>query len=244
MIWLLLGFESTWGQLKVYQDHIFQILSGQITLYQVDQLSKQFYGADNHWSAPVIYGIAFWYLSIHLESVGIKKSLNFISTTILTLMNVGIFETFWNRSYAYFQNQPWAISLSYKQGTNIMMFSLWIIIGALTLVYLYAEGYRFKITRFKLLMCVAAIALCVLWITYPGPVKHIEVYTDWGIWTNTDFFPQTFYAVDLANDGIALGFPFFVEDYWIHFLNTLCKVVVTGAILGLFMVGPRIYDKD
>jgi hypothetical protein len=236
--WFALGFDSTWGQLNVFWQDLPKFLTGSMTLEQIREASMYYYGIDNHFSAPVIYGIAFVILSYHFEKVGIHKSMNFLCSAILSLMNIGIFETMWNRSYAYFQNQPWAITFAPKQWTNLFSFYSWTAVGILTLLYLYTCRYKIEMNWKKWIVVFSAIGLWLLWIFYPVPAAHITVQTDWGPWTSSNMFPQTFYAVHLHNDGIAAGYPFYVPDYWVHMLNTLCKVVTTGAIMVICMMVP------
>jgi hypothetical protein len=230
------GVDSTWDQCKIYWDLLPQLFSGQMNLAQVHQASLVYYGVSSHWTAPIFYGLAFIILSNHLEGIGITKSYNFFMTTSLTLGNIGVFELAWNYLYSRLQNQPWTFSLQWRQGFNISCFSTFVFVGAMALLYLYADGYRVNVTPRKLAAAGIALGLWVLWVFYPAPVTQINVQTPWGPWTNGAMFPQTFYAVDIFDDGMSFGKAFYAPDYWVHFLNTACKAATVAALLNVGMV--------
>jgi len=241
LLWGILGFDSTMEQVTPFTENILELLTGKVSLDSLFAQSRALYGIGNHWSAPVIYGFAFIFLSLHLESVGIVKSYNFVATTILSLANIGVFETFWNRTFAYFQNQPWTISFAWKQGSNTIQFFGWIVLGILTLLYLISDGYRLTISRKFIILLTLSIMICTFWIYYPYPTQQLSVQTTTGTWTSTPYFPQTMYTIDIdPTDNIAVGVPHFVENNLVHFTNTLAKVLVSGTILSICMVKRRI----
>jgi len=234
--WVLFGFDSTWAMMLPYAENALPLLLGQISLAEVKQQSQRYYGTGQHFSAPVIYGTAFIILSLYLERIGIKKSLNFFTTTSFSLMNIGVCEWIYNLLYANLQNQPWTIHFRWKQVTNLTFFTLFIIVGLLTFLYLYTEGYHPNLSKVTALLFVISIEMWGLWVFYPFPIGYITVETTTGTWTNTPFFPQTMYAVDIdPTDGIAVGVPYFVENNLLHTVNLLTKITMTVAILSLCM---------
>lgn len=244
LFWLIFGFDSTWEQLNPLFDALFQNpLKASVDVFNPSSLlrfeMRSFYGMGDHWSAPVIYGIAFIVLSIHLERGGLANSRNFFITTSLSLMNIGIFEIMWNLFYSVFQNQPWAFTFRPKQLFNLGFFVSFIFIGLLSALILYDWGYRIKFTKLKTILTILSVVLLLLWIFYPFPIEHITVQTDWGPWTNSNKFPQTYYVVDVTDDGYASGIPNWVENNPLHLLNTVCKIVMTGTILGFCMVEKK-----
>ncbi len=240
-IWFAVAFQfdGTWDQLKIYWDLFPQLLNGSMSLYEVHQASLVYYGVSSHWTAPIFYGLAFIMLSNHLEGLGITKSYNFFMTTSLTLGNIGVFELAWNKLYSVLQNQPWTFTLQWRQGFNISCFLTFVFVGALALLYLYADGYRVHMTPRKWASIGIALGLWVLWVFYPAPVQSLTVDTPWGAWSSGTLFPQTFYAVDIFDDGMAFGKAYHVPDFWVHFLNTACKAATVAALLNIGMVKKK-----
>jgi len=233
--WAYFGFDSTWSQLLPYQEALSSGTLSLSTLPLLREQSKAYYGMGNHFSAPVIYGLAFIALSNYFERVGIRGSKNFAMSTGMSLANIGIFELMWNSSYAIFQGQTWAITFKWKQVTNLSCFVAFVVLGSLCALYLFTEGFKIVLSRrATALLALTAVMWC-LWILYPFPVERLTVETTAGTWTSSSRFPQTYYAVDVApGDSIAIGEPHWVENNLVHFVNTLTKVVQTGAILELF----------
>ena len=243
--WAIFGFDSCWSQFKPFMEYFGSIfiknplgeLRNGIPFAQLWEDSRFYYGMGNHFSAPVIYGLAFVYLSFYLEKVGIKKSLNFCATTALSLMSIGIFELMWNSFYAHFHGQIWVITFKWKQIGNLVFFIGFAFIGLLVLLYLSIEGYRPNLSKTSLILFLLTIGCWVFWINYPFPVGHITVDTTAGQWTNSNMFPQTYYAVDSdPTDGVAIGEPNWVENDAIHFVNTFTKVVQTLFVLNVCKV--------
>lgn len=238
--WCVFGFDSTWSMLLPFGENWVGLLLGTVSFASVWELSREFYGIGNHFSAPVIYGIAFVALSRYFETVGIRKSLNFCSTTALSLFSVGVFEIMWNSGYAFFHGQTWVITFQWKQITNLLAFLGFITIGLLVFVYLALEGYRPNLGKRSLVLFLLTVGCWGFWIYYPFPVGHITVETSTGPWTNGDLFPQTYYCVDIRpDDGVAIGVPNYVEDNVVHFVNTFTKVVQTMFLLSVSMVRKK-----
>ena len=235
--WAIFGWDSTWGQLKPF---IEWLLNPSKPLSEVWAESRRYYGIGNHFSAPVIYGTAWILLSLYFEGRGIKRSANFILTSALSLMNIGIFEWLWNSCYAYFQHQPWVITFAWKQVTNLYNFTAFIIVGVLAILTLYLDGYKPRLDKWTLVLTLIALGFWILWIYYPFPVQQISAETSTGTWTSNRLFPQTMYAVDLdPTDGVAIGHPYYVSNDLLHGVNVFAKIFTSAAILRFCMVVRR-----
>jgi hypothetical protein len=248
IVWMFFGFDSTWSQTKPFLDYfagpffvdmvtqpIQTVQSLPNTIWHLYLDSRYYYGMGNHFSAPVIYGSAFLSLSLYFEDkLGWVKSHNFCTTTALSLMNIGLFEWFWNLNYAFWQGQWWTVTFKWKQVTNLIMFTIFIVIGILTILYEIPDGYRLNTsTRTKFLFLLTGIMI-IFWVFYPLPVDDLTIETSTGTWSNTNRFPQTFYAVDVdPTDDIAIGVPNYVENDIIHFINTFTKITFTWSFLSL-----------
>jgi len=242
--WVVFGFDSCWSQLKPFIEYFSIFIKNPVTelrngipFTELWTESRAYYGIGNHFSAPVIYGLAFIYLSLYFEKIGIKKSLNFCATTALSLMSIGIFELMWNSAYAYFHGQIWVITFQWKQVANLCAFMGFVTIGLLVLIYLRLEGYRPNFSKLSLSLLLLTVVCWTFWINYPLAVGHITLDTTVGPWTNSNKFPQTYYAVDVVpDDNIAIGEPNWVQNDMIHFVNTFTKVIQTIFILNVCMV--------
>lgn len=238
--WIVFGFDSTWSMVTPFIDNFLLIITGKISLRSVWDLSQTYYGIGNHFSAPVIYGLAFISLSRYFETIGIKKSLNFCTTTALSLMSIGIFEIMWNSCFAYFQGQIWVITFQWKQITNLCAFIGFITIGLLVILYLVLWDCRPNFSKRSLILLLLTIGCWAFWINYPLTVGYITVDTSMGPWTNSDMFPQTYYCVDvIPDDNIAIGEPNWVQNDMVHFVNTFTKVVQTMFVLSVCMVRKK-----
>ncbi len=257
--WAVFGFDSTWSQAKPYIEYFSSVfisnpigaLRAGIPFDQLWQESRRFYGVGNHFSAPVIYGLAFVVLSFYLENqlgtsffmekkLGIRKSLNFCVSTALSLMSVGVFELMWNSFYALFHGQVWVVTFQWKQLTNLVAFIGFVTIGVLVFVYLALEGYRPNLGRRSKVLLLLTVLCWGFWINYPFAVGRLTVDTSVGPWMNGDMFPQTYYAVDIQpDDNVAIGVPNWVQDDLVHFVNTFTKVVQTLFVLSVSMVRKK-----
>lgn len=234
--WVTLGFESTWEQLEALVFFFPCLFTGE-SFTALWSESRIHYGTGNHFSSPVIYGLAFILLSRYFESIGIHKSLNFLATTALSLMNIGVFEWAYNILYANLQNQPWTVQFQWKQVTNLFQFTLFIFVGAATLLYLHLSGYRPNLGRRTRVFALFSACAWLVWIFFPFPVNSISVPTTVGTWTNSSLFPQTMWVIDLdPTDGIAIGCPYFAENNLLHGINLLAKIFTTAAIFSLCKV--------
>jgi hypothetical protein len=229
--WMFFGLDSVIEQLYPLIYNFGSIITLKADYPAIWQEMMSTYGKGSHFSAVVIYGISWLILQWQLEKQGIIKSFNFFMSMMLTLLNMGIFETAWNRTCAYFQNLPWLL----MQPTNIVQYNAWIAIGLLAVLLIYASKYKLNITKYTLGLVVLSLAIWVFWIYYPFPIHQISVETVTGYWWHsTKFFPQTLYTVDLdPTDNIYKGVFFYVENNWIHLTNVVAKIVITTTIMAL-----------
>jgi hypothetical protein len=235
--WVFFGFDSVINQFSPLYDNFWNILFFKANWSAILQEMYSIYGKGNHFSAVVFYGVSWLILQSSLEKVGIKRSFNFFMVMMLTLLNMGIFETLWNRTCAYFQNLPWLL----KQPTNIVQYNAWMAVGVLAIIYLYMSGYKLNINKVTLSLVVLSVAIWLFWIYYPFPIQQISVQTTMGVWNSTKLFPQTLYTVDLnPTDNINTGVYYYVQNNGIHFVNDLAKIIITTTIMLLVSVKKRI----
>lgn len=253
--WIVLGFDSTIGQLIHFLYAMPSFLAGQLTVNQWTTIFFDQYGKEMHWSAFVFYGLCFYFLSRHFEGMGITKSKNVSYSLALTLFSVGVFEFYWMASFAYFQNQPWVISPRWPQLRIILQNVAFVAVGVLGALYMWCDSYIFKDGkateqrrwRFNWnwkagLLLSACVVTAVLWWYYPLPVEKFSVELETGVvWTNTNRFPQTLYTIDLdPTDNVNAGVWYWIENNYIHAINTLVKVLWTFTF---FYVGKLKMEK-
>ena len=249
ILWILLGFDSTWQMLNPIT---FGLLSNPVYVIKtlINPSSPEFnalikemwgqYGIGNHWSAPVIYGTAYIYLSSKLESEGVVGSLNFFTTSAMSLMNIGIFEYVYNYLYSVLQKQPWAFSLVDGNKSNMTFFTVYLVLGCYFLLYLLYSDYRITLTTRKKTYLIVAVLLWAVWVFYPFPVEALNVNTDQGAWVSSPLFPQTYYVVKVKTlDVNAAGTPWYIRNDLIHLINVLCKVFSTTFIASLCAVKKK-----
>jgi len=243
MFWIFWGFDSTWEMATPITDRLLTnpieffntVLNPSSPAYQklLAEMASV-YGIGDHWSAPVIYGICFIALSFYLERAGVVRSLNFFVSTGLSLGNIGFFELIWNRLYSWLQGQPWTFSFIIPQQIrNLSFFIVFVGLGILSFLILRGLGYRIALTKTKAILILVATGLWLLWVFYPLPISYVTVPTTWGLWTNVNLFPQTFYAVQIS-PGITV--PFYAPNDLLHLLNVVCKAVSAAAFTSLCMM--------
>lgn len=235
--WIILGFDSVANQFSPVYDNAWNIITFKANWSTIYQEMVSLYGKGSHFSAIVFYGVSWLFLQKKLEDVGIKKSFNFFIVMLLTLFNMGIFETLWNRTCAYFQNLPWLLT----QPTNIVQYNAWMLFGVLAIVYLYLSGYKLNINKYTMGLVVLSIVIWLFWIYYPLPIQTISVQTTTGLWNSTKLFPQTLYTVDLnPTDNIHSGIFFYVQNNGIHLVNDVAKIIITSTIMLLVCVKKKV----
>lgn len=252
--WILFGFDSCIGQPLMLLARMPEHLTG--TLSYADwwhQTWVNHYGKEMHYSAFLIYGLAYVALSHHFKNLGITHSKNMIFSFIIMLFSVGVFEFYWIGSYSYFQNQPWVSRLQFPQLRILIQNFVFVTIGIFGIFYIWANGYfhpidtkrqmekpwyRFRWNKLSYLLVGLCLFFGVLWWFYPWSVEHIRVEYETGeVWTNSRMFPQTLYTIDVnPHDSVNAGVWFFVENNAIHAMNTLVKILWTFTIVYVGLV--------
>lgn len=240
LFWVVLGFDSTWEMVDpiltgwIIRDPlcVWKAVTdvGGSEWIKVTGDMYQWYGMGNHWSAPVIYGLAWIYLSYSLERSGICGSLNFFATSAMSLGNIGVFEYAYNFLYSRLQGQGWTFSLVEGNRMNMGFFTVFIFIGFYFFLLLMAMGYKINLSE-KLKLCTAlSLLLWVLWVFYPFPVTHATLQTDSGLWVSGDLFPQTYYAVKASSVPGEKGIPVYMGNDLLHLVNVLCKTFSAASL--------------
>jgi len=233
---------------------------GQMTWTELGNLWNHYYGKEFHYSAILIYGLMFWALSRHYDyKFGIVKSKNIGYTLGWTLLSIAIFEFTWMGLYSRTQYQHWVLQFQFPQLKIINQNIYWTVFGVLTILYMYVDShvfwkppgvanlkqnwritrnFRFRLDKIALLLIASTLTLWMLWCFYPGYVQRTTVTLDNGeTWTNSRNFPQTLYTIDMnPDDNVNAGEWFFLENNWIHGLNTLTKIMLTVSIGYIAMV--------
>lgn len=257
--WLLFGFDSCIAQPLMCLYRLPSFFLGHITFSEWASTWNEYYGKEMHYSAFLIYGLAYWVLSRHYDvKLGITKSKNVAFTLSLTLFSVAIFEWFWIYSYAHFQAQPWVMTFKFPQARIILQNLAFSTLGVLGTLYFWLDSYVYnpvkrgydRLYKFRLdwkaaLLVSVTVGLALLWVYYPFYVQQIEVHLETGeVWSSSTRFPQTLYTIDLNPiDGQNAGVWFFVENNWVHGLNTLVKAMLTVTVCYVGMV-KEVKSKD
>lgn len=238
--WIIFGFDSAVGQIMHWLYAAPQYFSGAINLNEWIEVFTSSYGTELHFSAVVIYGLMFYWLSKHYEKNGIVKSKNIAYSIGLSLLAIGTFEFYWMLSYAYFQNQFWVITPVWPQLRIIMQNLVFCIGGSLVLLYMsceHIEGlYKLRVNWKSSALIALTIVSAVAWWYYPLPVSRFSVTLETGeVWRNTNNFPQTLYTIDLdPTDRVNAGEWFYHGNDMVHLLNTIVKLLFA---LSIFYIG-------
>jgi len=246
--WIVMGFDST--PLQIFNPLV-EIIQGEYSVHQFWERYNYYYGKEMHWSAIVIYGLAYWWLSRHFDrKLGITKSKNVCYSLAITVFSIAIFEWFWMCCFAVFQNQWWVITPKMPQFRIHLQNAAFSIVGAIAMLYMWADSYILKgkeilgrkyMFRFDwkaVFLILLSVASALFWIYYPFPIKHITVQlADGTTWTNSNRFPQTLYTIktDPASP-INAGEWFWVEDNMVHAVNTVVKAIWTLTVVYIFSV--------
>lgn len=248
-LWILMGFDSGYGQIEYAIYALKDCLLNPSTLSIWEQVPLAWnwaYGKTMHWSAFTIYGLLYWATSWHLEKeLGLTKTKNSAYSLAFTLFNIGIFEWGWMYGYAFFHDQWWSVTWRMPQLRIIIQNVAFTFIGLSTLLLFWVQGlvhdeqgeivdriYSFKPSKTLILIGLLTIASMTLWVFYPWNVKPVETFIEgYGTWRNSNLFPQTLYTVDTnILDNINAGEWFYVQDNLVHFINTIVKslLALTG----------------
>ena len=244
--WFVFGFDSTPLQFMHALYELPAFVTGQVSFSDLVATYNRFYGREMHYSAFVIYGLMYWFLSRHFDkNHGIKGSKNVAYACSLTFLSVAIFEFFWMSSFAYFQSQPWAITPKWPQLRIHMQNIAFLSVGVLGVLYMYADSFIMKGKEFvgrsyqfnwnwkAWLLVGLSIGTALVWWNYPWYVEKFSVQLETGkIWSNSQHFPQTLYTIDLdPTDSVNAGVWFWKGNNLIHGWNTLVKVFWTLTVL-------------
>lgn len=249
-LWVLMGFDSGYGQIEYALYAAKDCLLNPSTLSFWEQVSLAWnwaYGKTMHWSAFTIYGLLYWATSWYLENeLGMTKTKNSAYSLAFTLFNIGLFEWGWMYGYAFFHDQWWTVTWRMPQLRIILQNVAFTFIGFSTLLLFWVQShvhdeqgnvirrlYKFKTTRTFLLISLVTIASAVQWVKYPWNVKPVETFIEgYGLWQNSNLFPQTLYTVDTnLLDKINVGEWFYVQDNLVHSINTLVKTLLAMSSL-------------
>jgi hypothetical protein len=251
--WVAFGFDSTPLQfVHVLYEGVPALIQGQpVDLMAIYNL---YYGKEMHYSAFVIYGLLFYLTSKNFERVGIEKSKNMVFSFAVMFGAISVFEFFWIIGFATFQNQPWVFTWRMPQLKILLQNTVFGVASALTYLYMITERYwwdgkkmlgrrfYFDAKNWKLWFLVGlSVASALFWVYYPGNVHQISVPLETGeVWQSSRLFPQTLYTVDLNPvDGVNAGEWFWVEDNWVHLVNTIVKVIWAATAYYVFRVKKK-----
>lgn len=244
--WMVFGFDSTPLQFMHMLYELPAFVMGQVSFNDLVATYNRFYGCEMHYSAFVIYGLMYWFLSRHFDKkLGIKGSKNVAYACSLTFLSVAIFEFYWMGSFAYFQNQLWVMTPKWPQLRIQMQNITFLSVGVLGVLYMYADSfvlkgkeiisrnYHFNWNWKAWLLIGLSVATALIWWFYPWHVEKFSVELETGqVWSNSQQFPQTLYTVDLnPTDDVNAGVWFWKENNLIHGWNTLVKIFWTVTIL-------------
>lgn len=220
-------------------------ISKEITYEQYVSEIYRDYGIGQHLTSAALFCFIFIATSLYLEnSLNITKSLNFFLSVGLLALNIGFYEIIYNILYSNLQNQPWTFSFAWRQGLNLSYFFLFAFAGVISIIYLLSFGYKLNFGKWTKIFFFLTVLTYILWIFYPFPTETLIVQTSTGMWRSSKLFPQTMYAVDIDPlDGVAVGVPFYVENYALHTVNVLNKLFYSLFLLFLTMVKPKDFKK-
>lgn len=239
-LWLILGFDSTPLQfIHVLYEGVPGLILGKLNWQDAINIYNLYYGKEMHYSAFLIYLLLFYGLSKNWEHKGIIKSKNMVYSFASMFLAVGLFEWFWILSFGTFQHQPWVYTWAWPQIRILIQNFFFTFVGGLGVLYMWVDSFILKdkeiigrnwklnINWISVILIGLSIASALFWIYYPGPVQQISVILkDGSVWHSSRLFPQTLYTIKTdPSSPIAAGEWFWVENDWIHGLNTLVKVI-------------------
>lgn len=248
--WMIFGFDSTPIQfIHVVSEGFPQLIAGE----SVDLLGiyNSYYGKEMHYSAFVVYGLLYFFMSRSFEKAGILGTKNMVYSFAVMFFSISVFEWFWIICFGVFQNQPWAFTWAFPQMKILIQNSGFFLAGILTSIYMFTDRFHyekgqptsrrffFNWKNWKLWAVLSAtIATSLIWIYYPWDVQLFTVVLDHGeIWSSSRMFPQTLYTIDLNPlDAVNAGDWFWIENNLIHGWNTLVKFLFSISTYYIFRV--------
>lgn len=256
--WILFGFDSTPLQfIRVLYD-LPLYFQGKIDFSYLGNVYQEYYGKEMHYSAFVIYLLLFVGLSFTWEKAGVVMSKNMVFSFAGMILAIAAFEFFWIWSFASFQNQPWVATWKFPQMRILLQNLIFAVSGGLCVLYMLTERYHWKNNEqlgrayyFRMktwapwILIGLSMLAAIFWIYYPFAVEPLTVELETGeTWMNTNLFPQTLYTVDLnPNDSVNAGVWFYLENDWIHAVNTGVKVLWALTTFYIFRV-RRTNEKE
>lgn len=260
--WVVMGFDSSPYQMLEALFQIPGLIMGTKNMGNLLSTYNSFYGKEMHWSAFVIYVLLYWGVSKNWARVGVVKTKNVVYSFAAMFLAIGVFEWFWMIGFATFQNQPWVIKWQWPQLRILLQNTVYTIFGVFAALYIWVDSHKFAdgkvvveeqpdgkmvyprnwlfdLNSWKLwIVVVAGVAAALLWIYYPWGVQQISVTLENGVvWHSSRMFPQTLYTVNLDPAGaVNSGVWFYVENNWIHGLNTIVKALFAGITYYCFKV--------
>lgn len=239
--WFVFGFDSTPLQ---FLDPIMEIIMGKYPLSDFWMRYNVYYGKEMHYSAFVIYGLCYVFLSRHFDKLEIKMSKNVCYSASLTALSIALFEYFWIGCFATFQNQPWVVTWAMPQLRILLQNLIFLIAGIIGVLYMWADSYIlngkeivgrkycFNINWKAIALIGLSIFVALFWIYYPFHVDTVNVtLSDGTIWTNNHLFPQTLYTIKTdVGSPVNAGEWFYVPNDLVHGVNTLVKTIWTFTI--------------
>ena len=243
--WFVMGFDSTPLQIL---DPIIEIVQGKYVLADFWSRFNYYYGKEMHYSAFVIYGLAYVFLSQHFDKFGVKMSKNVCYSASLTALSIALFEYYWIGSFAVFQNQPWVVTWAMPQLRILLQNLIFLVAGIIGVVYMWLDSYILNgkevvgrnyclnINWKAIALIGLSVAVGLFWIYYPFHVDVIQVpLSDGTVWTSSHLFPQTLYTIKTnVSSTINAGEWFYVPNDAVHAVNTLVKAVWTLTVVYIF----------
>jgi len=240
-----MGFDSTPLQIL---DPIIEIVQGKYVLADFWSRFNYYYGKEMHYSAFVIYGLAYVFLSQHFDKFGVKMSKNVCYSASLTALSIALFEYYWIGSFAVFQNQPWVVTWAMPQLRILLQNLIFLVAGIIGVVYMWLDSYILNgkevvgrnyclnINWKAIALIGLSVAVGLFWIYYPFHVDVIQVpLSDGTVWTSSHLFPQTLYTIKTnVSSTINAGEWFYVPNDAVHAVNTLVKAVWTLTVVYIF----------
>lgn len=247
--WAVLGLDSTLEQVYsvsidpltglMLPSFLTGIMQGK-SFGEAWAYTRVMYGLGTHWSAFAIYSAYMWFVSWNLAKQGVSGSFNFGFSIGAACLAISFFEMPWMILYGFFQGQSWVYPwvIDWGAGTNIPRQNFIFLVGGLVIPSLGVGYYNashsadrlcFRVDRNLILLFTLTFLGFWLWVCYPWTVKPFSVETVYGVWSNTRFFPQTTYTVNIL--GGIKGYAYYVADDLLHLVNITCKVIHTSMFL-------------
>lgn len=235
-VWLIFGFDSGVGMVEVAIIQFAGWLTGAIAQPNYFEAMQSVYGMSFHFSSFVIYGLVYYFVSSHLEGLGIRRSKNVIFSGCLALLNIAVFEWVYMGSFAHFQMNrqlsEWFVSDFWflQQYLNVFVLGVFGVVGVWTESYNGTQRiFKFKPNKKIVALLVFTVLVFLLWIYYPLQTETAKIND----WESSQLFPQTHYAY--------VNSKLYIQNDLLHALNVAAKALF--AISQIFVIrGFRFVD--